>query len=217
MPRTKKIMVVDDEPNIRNLLSDVLSEKGYKVTLAKDGQDSLDQLRRRRFDLLITDIEMPRLDGIGLINKMKRRGRKEKIIMMTGKSCGQISLRKKIPSAVPLLFKPFQLKNFLEIVSTTSGISGLTSLHPKQVFLAQNFPNPFNNLTNIQFALPVQTRARLSVFNLQGQEVAVIFDEFKSSGHYSVSLDAENLASGIYMITLQTERKRLTRKFILIK
>ena len=119
MPRIKKIMVVDDEPNMRNLLSDVLSEKGYKVTLAKDGQDSLDQLRHGRFDLLITDIEMPRLDGIGLINKMKRRGRKEKIILMTGKSIGQLGLKKKIPSAVPLLLKPFQMKNFLEIVSST--------------------------------------------------------------------------------------------------
>ena len=119
MPKTKKIMVVDDEPNIRNLLLDVLSEKGYKVTLAKDGQDSLDQLRHHRFDLLITDIEMPRLDGIGLINRMRRRGRKEKIILMTGKSFGQNGLKKKIPSAVPLLFKPFQMKYFLEIVSST--------------------------------------------------------------------------------------------------
>lgn len=119
-------MVVDDEPNIRNLLLDVLSGEGYKVSLAKDGQDSLKQLRNRQFDLLITDIEMPRLDGIGLVHKMKRAGRKEKVIVMTGKSAGQVDLRKKIPSAIPLLFKPFQIKKFLEMVSSTLSLENGT-------------------------------------------------------------------------------------------
>ena len=74
MTRLKKIMVVDDEAGIRNLLSDALAEKGFKVTLAKDGRDSLKQMKNRRFDLLITDINMPRLGGVGLLRKMKKRG-----------------------------------------------------------------------------------------------------------------------------------------------
>ena len=112
-------MVVEDEPNIRNLLFDVLSDEGYQVSLVKDGQDSLNQLRNRRFDLLITNVEMPRVDGIALLKKMKRARRKEKVIVMTGKSTKQEDLRKQIPLAIPLLFKPFQMSKLLDIVSLT--------------------------------------------------------------------------------------------------
>lgn len=119
-------MVVDDEPNIRSLLSGVLIDQGYEVSVAEDGRDSLAKLRKRKFDLLITDVEMPRLDGIGLVKKMKRAGRKEKVIVMTGKSTGQITLRKKIPTAIPLLFKPFQMTRFLEIVTSTLNLENGT-------------------------------------------------------------------------------------------
>ena len=119
MTKMKRIMVVEDEPNIRNLLFDVLSDEGYQVSLVKDGQDSLNQLRNRRFDLLITNVEMPRVDGIALLKKMKRARRKEKVIVMTGKSTKQEDLRKQIPLAIPLLFKPFQMSKLLDIVSLT--------------------------------------------------------------------------------------------------
>ena len=118
MPRSKKIMVVDDEPGIRSLLLDVLSGEGYKVTLAKDGKDSLDQMRNHDFDLLITDVEMPRVDGIELVKKMKRAGRKEKVIVMTGDSLCRASLKEKIPFAVAHLLKPFHMNMFLKVVSS---------------------------------------------------------------------------------------------------
>ena len=85
MNKSKEVLLVDDEAGIRTLLFDALSGEGFKVTLAKDGQESLDRLENNRFDLLITDIRMPRLDGIGLLRKMKRAGRKERVIIMTGK------------------------------------------------------------------------------------------------------------------------------------
>jgi CheY-like chemotaxis protein len=66
MTRLKDIPVVDDEIGIRNLLFEVLSNEGFKVTPAKDGKESLGHMQKHRFDLLITDINMPRLDGIEL-------------------------------------------------------------------------------------------------------------------------------------------------------
>jgi len=118
MTGSKKIMVVDDEVNIRNLLFDTLSGEGFQVTLAKDGQDSLKQMRNRRFDLLITDINMPNLDGIELLRKMKRSGRKEKIIVMTGKPFDQLRFKKEIPPVFIQLKKPFHMNHFLEVVSS---------------------------------------------------------------------------------------------------
>ena len=119
MPRLKKIMVVDDEAGIRNLLFDVLSGEGFKVTLAKDGKDSLKHMSNHCYDLLITDINMPRLDGIGLLKSMKRAGRKEKVIVMTGDPFDQSSLIKDIPPISVQLRKPFHMNHILEAVSST--------------------------------------------------------------------------------------------------
>lgn len=119
MIRESKILVVDDESGIRNILYEVLTGVGYQVTVAKDGEESLVQLNGKDFDLLITDLDMPRLDGIGLLQKMKREGRKEKVIIMTGGTpVDQDRLEGEILPVYAQLLKPFQLITFLETVAS---------------------------------------------------------------------------------------------------
>ena len=113
----KTIMVVDDEVGIRKLLFEVLSDKGFNVTLAKDGYDSLRQMKNRCFDLVITDINMPRLNGIELLRRMKKEGRKESVIIMTGTPFDQKRLSREMPPVSTRLNKPFQLKNILDAVA----------------------------------------------------------------------------------------------------
>ena len=117
MARLINILVADDEEGIRNLLYDVLSSEGFKVTLAKDGQDTLNQMKKRRFDLLITDINMPRLDGIRLLKKMKKAGRKEKVILMTGNPMNKVLLSEDTQPVITLLEKPFRIHHVLKVVS----------------------------------------------------------------------------------------------------
>ncbi|MFC1838248.1 response regulator [Thermodesulfobacteriota bacterium] len=114
--KLKEIMVVDDEIGIRALLSDALEEKGYNVTLAKDGEESLRQLKKKRFDLLITDINMPHLNGLELLRKMKKEGRQEKVILMSGNSVDESILGKDIQPVFFQLKKPFGMNLFMEAV-----------------------------------------------------------------------------------------------------
>ncbi|MFH1488139.1 MAG: response regulator [Pseudomonadota bacterium] len=118
MNRLKDILVVDDEVGIRNLLFDVLSNEGFRVTLAKDGKESLGQLRKHRFDLLITDINMPRLDGIELLKKMKKAGRMERVILMSGRPVDTATLEKDAPPIFTMLEKPFHIHDFLDVVTS---------------------------------------------------------------------------------------------------
>ncbi len=76
MERAKKILVVDDESGIRFLLSEILLSNGFEVSLASDGQESLDKLEQGHFDLVVTDINMPRLDGVAMLKRMKKTKRK---------------------------------------------------------------------------------------------------------------------------------------------
>ena len=69
-----QILVVDDESGVRELVSDVLELEGYEVTVAVDGLDALAQIRKRKFDLYVLDINMPKIDGLVLLEKVRSAG-----------------------------------------------------------------------------------------------------------------------------------------------
>ena len=83
--------------------------------------------------------------------------------------------------------------------------------------LKQNYPNPFNPSTNIKYQLAKGSYVSLKVYDLLGNEVAVLVNEFKPAGSYEVSFDAVNLSSGIYIYTLNTESSSLSKKMILLR
>ncbi|MGO4159065.1 hybrid sensor histidine kinase/response regulator [Cupriavidus sp. YAF13] len=73
--RRKRVLVVDDSLTVRELERKLLSNRGYDVTVAVDGMDAWNVLRAETFDLVITDIDMPRMDGIELVSRIKREAR----------------------------------------------------------------------------------------------------------------------------------------------
>lgn len=83
--------------------------------------------------------------------------------------------------------------------------------------LQQNFPNPFNPSTMIQYTLPKAGYVRLAVFNLLGQEVALIFEGNQSAGTYEVEFNKEGLPTGIYFYRIQAPGFAETRKMIITK
>ena len=88
---------------------------------------------------------------------------------------------------------------------------------PAEFELRQNYPNPFNPTTQIEFSVPENADVRLDVYNVTGQRVATLVNESMSAGTHSVSFDAQNLASGIYLYRLQAGNTVLTRKMTLVK
>lgn len=78
-----RILVVDDEENVRHMLELTLRREGYRVTLCADGADALDRLRTTPFDLLLCDINMPGLDGMALLRALRPLARNTGIVMMS--------------------------------------------------------------------------------------------------------------------------------------
>jgi hypothetical protein len=83
--------------------------------------------------------------------------------------------------------------------------------------LAQNYPNPFNPSTNIQFSIPESGNVKLSVYNLVGEEVAVLVNGFSQAGTFEVTFDASNLSTGVYLYKLQSANSVQTMKMMLLK
>jgi len=83
--------------------------------------------------------------------------------------------------------------------------------------LAQNYPNPFNPSTNIKYSVPESGNIRLSVFNIVGEEVAVLVNGFSQAGFFEVTFDASNLSTGVYLYKLQSANSVQMKKMVLLK
>lgn len=88
---------------------------------------------------------------------------------------------------------------------------------PTEIRLSQNYPNPFNPSTSITFELPTQENVNLSIFDMLGRRVAVLANEVKSAGVYTLRWNASQQASGVYFYRLEAGKEVFSKKMLLIK
>jgi two-component system, OmpR family, response regulator len=81
-----QILVVDDEHGIRTLLSEVLNIAGFQVTMAADGLDALNQIRKNKFDLVLLDVNLPKVDGFAILEKIRASAPTQPIIMISART-----------------------------------------------------------------------------------------------------------------------------------
>ena len=92
-----------------------------------------------------------------------------------------------------------------------------SSSTPNQFILEQNFPNPFNPTTTIQYSIPQSGNVQLKIYNLLSEEIATLVDDYKDAGRYEVRFDAYNLSSGIYYYRIISGSIVQIRKMVLIR
>lgn len=132
------------------------------------------------------------------------------VLLTDGKDTVQTSTYSNTAGYAPV----FRTLNLTKLTGTSiDDPNGL----PTEFALEQNYPNPFNPSTQIKFALPVDSKVRLTVYDMLGREVAVLVNEVRPAGRHAVSLDATRYASGIYLYRLEAGTATFTRKMTLIK
>lgn len=110
------------------------------------------------------------------------------------------------------------LSKWCLLITYTCPVGGIQTLEiPNYYFLSQNFPNPFNPVTNIKFGIPESGDVRLVVYDILGREVSTLMNEYKNPGTYEVKFDGTEMASGIYFYSLQTIRGIETKRMLLVK
>ena len=98
-----------------------------------------------------------------------------------------------------------------------SAVRELGGARPSGFELNQNYPNPFNPSTTIRYTLPLAGNVTLKVYNALGQEIATLVNDHQKAQNYEVTFDASNLASGIYIYTLKTDKFSQSKKMLLVK
>lgn len=115
---SKKILAVDDSKTMRDMISFTLRGAGYDVVEANDGEDALGKLGGNSVNLVITDINMPRLDGIGLIKKLRADPsyKSTPILVLTTESEGSKKDEGRQAGATGWIVKPFDPDQLLKVV-----------------------------------------------------------------------------------------------------
>ncbi|MFA5834095.1 MAG: family 16 glycosylhydrolase [Bacteroidota bacterium] len=107
--------------------------------------------------------------------------------------------------------------NGIIISKTPASINQLFYDIPDDIELSQNFPNPFNPSTVINFQVPKSSMINLNVYDVLGKQVTSLVSEVKDAGHYSVVFDGTGLSSGMYFVQLQSDHKTVMKKMILMR
>jgi DNA-binding response OmpR family regulator len=115
----KRILVVEDEPSIRQLLTNSLTRAGYRVDAAENGALAWEALQVRRYDLLITDNNMPKITGIDLVKKLRKKNTVLPVVMATGTFPKAELERHPRLGISDILIKPFA---FVELLRTVKKV-----------------------------------------------------------------------------------------------
>ena len=113
---TTRILVVDDESNIRELLDEILSEEGYEVTTAADAEDARAARRKQSYDLTLLDIWMPDTDGITLLKEWAESGSLDPVVIMSGHGTVDTAVEATRLGALDFIEKPVSLTKLLRTV-----------------------------------------------------------------------------------------------------
>lgn len=116
-----RVLVVDDEASIRDLLAKTLALADYDVDVAANGQAAVDRVRHNGYSLLITDLKMPGLDGLSVITEARRVDAQLPVIVITGYSSESTAIEAANLGVSGYLTKPFKVPKVLEVAARALG------------------------------------------------------------------------------------------------
>ncbi|MCW2539233.1 MAG: chemotaxis protein CheY [Frankiales bacterium] len=116
--RPFRVLVVDDEPGMRETLVDILEAVGYQVSTAADGERALDVVRDHEFDVMVMDVQMPKRDGVSVLQQLCPPP--PIVIMMTAYALEERLRAAVNANAFAILHKPFPVGRLLELVESAS-------------------------------------------------------------------------------------------------
>lgn len=113
-----RILIVEDEIPMAKNLKEVLEKSGYSVTLAHDGEDGLDKANSEEFDLLILDVMLPKMDGLALLKRLRKKKNRTPVLMLTARSSTDDKVKGLDEGADDYLSKPFAIPELLARIRT---------------------------------------------------------------------------------------------------
>ncbi len=116
MSKQIRILYVDDEDHLRFLVQHQLSDEGFYIETADDGDTALEMLKEKSYDVILLDIRMPRVNGLEVLKYLKQRKVTSRIIMLTGVDDLAVALEAVKSGAIDYLTKPYEIKDLTRAI-----------------------------------------------------------------------------------------------------
>ena len=110
------LLVVDDEQGMRDMLSWELGSQGYQITTARNGEEAVKSMRKQKFDLVITDFKMPKMDGLDLLKNIKGIDAELIVIMATGHGTMDTAMKATKNGVYEFILKPYDLDHLSALI-----------------------------------------------------------------------------------------------------
>lgn len=173
-PKGIKILVVDDEVGLRDLLAFELGGHGYTVVTAQDGEEAIERLQREKFQLVISDVKMPKRDGMELLEAAKRIDPQVEVIMATGFGTIETAVGAMKMGAYDFIQKPYNMTEIQALVEKALEKSDLKSL----IALYESSQAIFASL-QLDRLLPVMIDLALKVLRADDASLMLVGDDGK--------------------------------------
>lgn len=114
---TGNVLVVDDDDRVRDLLRDMISERGYKVVAAANGDAAIAEVARQHFSLIFLDLVLPGMSGVDVLKEIKDRDKSAVVVVITGYGDDPIALQAMSLGPLLLIRKPFRQSDITEVLN----------------------------------------------------------------------------------------------------
>ncbi len=112
-----EILILDDEPTVGERLKPALEEDGYRVEVFVDPKEALRRLEAKSFDIVVTDVRMKDVDGIQVLERVRAKSDRTKVLMITGYATVELAREALSKGVFDFIAKPFKIRDIREMVS----------------------------------------------------------------------------------------------------
>ncbi|MGC8915747.1 MAG: sigma-54-dependent transcriptional regulator [Thermoanaerobaculum sp.] len=172
--RRAAVLVVDDEPGIRELLSQILADEGFAVTVVASGEEALAAVSREVFDLVLLDVRLPGMDGLEVLRQLKAAGKTLPVVMISGHATVEQAAQAVREGAADFLEKPLGLERVLVTVNNVlerARLAARLQEEEEEVELTGISPAIVELRRQILLAAPTDARVLITGPNGSGKEV----------------------------------------------
>ena len=163
-----KVLLVEDEPTLACIIRDTLSEQGFSVRMACDGEEALPLIDTSCPDVIVADVMMPRMDGFEMLKRMRRNGNQTPVLLLTARSAVSDVVEGFELGANDYLRKPFSMQELIVRIKALAGRAHVaadkTAVPCSRSDIPRATPNAKSNGRFAKIMLPVCARTRITEF-----------------------------------------------------